>query len=573
LERPDPLPDELLRQAAWTRRLARGLLGDESAAEDVLQETWESARRHPPQGEAPVEPWLRTVIRNQLLNRARGDRRRQAREQGTEAPAAADSPEELLAKLEIHARLVEAVARLPEPYRQTVLLRYFEELSSAEIAARLGVPAGTVRGRLKTALGELREDLDRDRGGRSAWLAAMAQLAGRGDHGAGVAGAVAVESGRVAWLAAAAIAAVAGGLGVFWAARDPEPRRPAPAEELVIATEHRSGGPTAATRPHAAETVAPPPAVAGTPVAAAPTPAPAAPGPARAGVGSAITGRVILLGVPAERPVPDRSSDPYCARQPRAGDEEVVVSANRGLASAAVMISRGGVATVEVPPPATLEVRGCELRPRLQVVRPGQTLVLRNADETAHAISARSGATRTFTHGLAAGTPPVEVTLQRSEYAYEIACDLHPWERAHLLVTDSSHVAMTDAEGRFTLPNVPPGQYTVSSWHPRYPHHRWADVTVAPGQTAEITVLQGDRPLVNGCTIALKPDSPVGQACKDGGIKKAKMVMKSMVKRGKERGLKHDCDDCHRDEAAGLWALTKDAEEKFRKLLAVVPGP
>jgi hypothetical protein len=70
------------------------------------------------------------------------------------------------------------------------------------------------------------------------------------------------------------------------------------------------------------------------------------------------------------------------------------------------------------------------------------------------------------------------------------------------------------------------------------------------------------------CTIATKDDNAVTKACKEGGIKSAKKVMKAMQKKGKDKGLKFECDDCHKDEAAGNWTLNKDAEEKFKKLLA-----
>ena len=74
------------------------------------------------------------------------------------------------------------------------------------------------------------------------------------------------------------------------------------------------------------------------------------------------------------------------------------------------------------------------------------------------------------------------------------------------------------------------------------------------------------------CTIAIKGDGPVAKACKEGGLKKANTVMKAMQKVGKEKGLKLDCDDCHKDIAADNFALTKNAQESFKKLLAVQPA-
>jgi ribosomal protein L44E len=60
----------------------------------------------------------------------------------------------------------------------------------------------------------------------------------------------------------------------------------------------------------------------------------------------------------------------------------------------------------------------------------------------------------------------------------------------------------------------------------------------------------------------------VVKACADGGIKKAKGVMKGMQKKGKTAGLKFECDECHKDESASNWTLKDGAEDKFKKLLA-----
>ena len=73
--------------------------------------------------------------------------------------------------------LAKTVLALVEPYRTTVLLRYFEGLSSAEIARRTGVPSATVRWRLMRALEELRGKLDARHGGdRRSWCVVLAPL-------------------------------------------------------------------------------------------------------------------------------------------------------------------------------------------------------------------------------------------------------------------------------------------------------------------------------------------------------------------------------------------------------------
>ena len=84
---------------------------------------------------------------------------------------------ELTARAETQQCVGRAVLALEESLRETVLLRYFEGLSAAEIARRTGTPAGTVRWRLKRGLEELRHTLDEEHGDRRAWCLLLLPLA------------------------------------------------------------------------------------------------------------------------------------------------------------------------------------------------------------------------------------------------------------------------------------------------------------------------------------------------------------------------------------------------------------
>jgi RNA polymerase sigma factor (sigma-70 family) len=233
----EPLPPEaLLAHADWLRRLAAGLVRGDGDAEDLVQETWLAALRSPPDAEGSPRGWLAEVLRNARRMRARADGRRGRREAelGRLGEPAMPSPEALLARHEAQHRLSAHVAALDEPLRSAILLRYFEGLSAAEIARRQGVPAGTVRWRLKTGMDRLRAVLDRENGGdRARWAVLFLPLSG-GEAGAhlGPWKGIGIMTSTTKVGAAVTVVALAA-LAVGWRARPAPPAAKAPRAALA----------------------------------------------------------------------------------------------------------------------------------------------------------------------------------------------------------------------------------------------------------------------------------------------------------------------------------------------------
>ncbi|HEX6883393.1 MAG TPA: sigma-70 family RNA polymerase sigma factor [Planctomycetota bacterium] len=175
---PDPA-QELLVHDGFVRALARSLLRDGHAAEDVAQETWVAALER---GSAAMTwpAWLAGVVRKRAGKHARGQARRTRRERLAARVEELPSEAEILAREAARARVVAAVLALDEPYRGSVLLRFFEGLPPRAIAARQGVPVETVRTRLRRALDVLRARLEREYGDREAWSAALLPWASTG---------------------------------------------------------------------------------------------------------------------------------------------------------------------------------------------------------------------------------------------------------------------------------------------------------------------------------------------------------------------------------------------------------
>ncbi len=143
-------------------RVAYLVTRSSAEADDAVQEAFVKAfyaldRFRP---EAPFKPWLLRIVANEARNRMRSQVRREglalraseARPSGEAAP----SPEEAALVSEGRAELVAAVESLKESDRIAISLRFFAELTEAEMAEVLGVPKGTVKSRLSRALERLR---------------------------------------------------------------------------------------------------------------------------------------------------------------------------------------------------------------------------------------------------------------------------------------------------------------------------------------------------------------------------------------------------------------------------------
>lgn len=152
--------ERLLAERDFVTRLARNLLHDEHLAEDAAQEALLAAMRRPPTSALATRAWLSAVTRNFANQVARGRIRRIERERraarAEAAPPPADSAREEIGR---------AVLGLDEPYRSTILMRFFEGLMPAAMADRLAVPVDTVKTRLKRALAMLRARISEAREG------------------------------------------------------------------------------------------------------------------------------------------------------------------------------------------------------------------------------------------------------------------------------------------------------------------------------------------------------------------------------------------------------------------------
>lgn len=152
--------EQLVSHHTWLRRLARRMVRSPASADDLVQDTCITALRNAPP-DVQMRPWLRSVMRKLAWGQIRSEQRRAQREESFyQATPPISEPDALLEYGVDRARLAEAVETLPEPFRTTVVQRFVEGRTCAEIARAEKVPAGTVRWRQARALELLRGELD-----------------------------------------------------------------------------------------------------------------------------------------------------------------------------------------------------------------------------------------------------------------------------------------------------------------------------------------------------------------------------------------------------------------------------
>lgn len=226
--------EALLSQVSWLRALALELVQDRGEAEDLAQETILRALEHPPRAAGAMRGFLRRISHNLARDRARADVRRQDREVLAARGEAVSPTDDVVDRLHAHRRLVEAIERLEEPYRATILLRYFDGLAPREIAQLQCAPVKTVNTRLQRGIEQLRAELDRRaNGSRRQWALALLPFLEPIERSIAPVGAPFGASVKPFALAAAGLAVIAAGALAWMGQASDEPSTPA---ETIVAT-------------------------------------------------------------------------------------------------------------------------------------------------------------------------------------------------------------------------------------------------------------------------------------------------------------------------------------------------
>jgi RNA polymerase sigma-70 factor, ECF subfamily len=154
------------RLAPRALRTALSVCHDRECAQDAVQDAfvsmWSSRSSYQP-SRGSVVGWAMTIVRHRAIYLARRRALAAAREEGParleRQPARDDVAAELDARLE-RERLVQLLARLPRVQREVIQLGFFDGFTHEQIALRLALPPGTVKGRMRLGLAKLRGEIE-----------------------------------------------------------------------------------------------------------------------------------------------------------------------------------------------------------------------------------------------------------------------------------------------------------------------------------------------------------------------------------------------------------------------------
>lgn len=216
-------------------------------------------------------------------------------------------------------------------------------------------------------------------------------------------------------------------------------------------------------------------------------PATTAPAAVAADAGG-INGSVTYAGPDTDTPIA-MDADPVCAglHTTPVDTNEIAVKDGK-LANVFVYVKNGleGKTFPVSSEKKELDQVGCQYTPRVLGLQTGQPLSIKNTDATLHNVHALPTANQEFNQAQPQGLPPFDKTFDKPEVAAHIKCDVHPWMTAWVGVVPHPFYAVSGEDGSYSIPNLPPGKYTLEAWHEKL-GTQTQEVTVAPNQTVAVS--------------------------------------------------------------------------------------
>ena len=208
-----------------------------------------------------------------------------------------------------------------------------------------------------------------------------------------------------------------------------------------------------------------------------------------------IAGKVTVDGTPPPPKVSQITKDTdKCGTEQTS--ETLVVGAGKGVQYVVVSIAnapsgkkdeKDKEGKKEDKDKVELDQQKCHFAPHVVLLPAGAELVVRNSDGIAHNLHTFSKTNPAINKAQPGFTKTMSIRTLTKPETIRVQCDMHNWMHAWIVVLDNPYTVLTDAAGRFQLPDVPAGTYTLKFWHETLGETQ-REVTIKDGDTATVDV-------------------------------------------------------------------------------------
>jgi plastocyanin len=178
-------------------------------------------------------------------------------------------------------------------------------------------------------------------------------------------------------------------------------------------------------------------------------------------------------------------------------DERLVVSSDGGVANVFVYLAKapkGGKPAEKTDEAVLFDQKNCRFLPHALIVPTGRTVKILSDDPIAHNTHTYPQKNDSINSGVAPGDREgiLNFSYRRAEAApLAVSCDYHGWMKAWHLPVDHPYAAVTDENGKFSIPDLPAGTHAFVVWHESVQGNfveRKLSVTVKSGETTDVTI-------------------------------------------------------------------------------------
>jgi plastocyanin len=199
-----------------------------------------------------------------------------------------------------------------------------------------------------------------------------------------------------------------------------------------------------------------------------------------------IEGKVTYTGTPPKMKPIDMSKEPTCAKMynPPQLTQNVVTGPGNALEYVVVYISAGDASSSTSSEAVRLDQKGCMYAPHVLPMQAGQVMQIYTDDPFTHNIHPLPKVNPEWNKAQPAGSRPIFTAWDKPEFI-EVKCNIHSWMHGYFAVLKTSHYAVTDNKGSFSLKGLAPGTYTVTAWQEQYGTQS-QEVTISETETKSI---------------------------------------------------------------------------------------